>query len=438
MPLSETKKERQIEQNGSRGIEAPEENHTSWIDTVHRLWSKRFQVALWTAAGLIFSIALSWLIGKYEATVQLMPPDSSSSSGGMNALAPILGKMSGSAGIAGDMLGLGDLMSGGRNSGALLAKVLVSQTIQNKLIKDFNLQKQYHVSYMEDARKKLTTRTTIMEDKKSSVLTISVRDRDPDLARNLTTAYIAELDRLMTKVATSSAQRERIFLEKRLGEEKKVLEESEQQFGKFSSSNMALDVPEQTKVSVEAAARLQGEMIDARSQLEALEQVYAPDNIRVKSLRARVAALQRDLGKINSGRATTEAGQDPANPYPSVKNLPLIGARWSDLYRDAKIHETVFALLTQRYEMARIQEAKDIPTIKVLDPPSVSDRRSPEPGLVIMVGTLVSLFLACLGVWLKDLWARWNEEDPRRILLTQIGGAVRPWRANRRNRQVSN
>jgi capsule polysaccharide export protein KpsE/RkpR len=439
MPLSETKKERQIEQNGSRSIATPQEHHTSWIETVNRLWSHRVKIAIWTAAGLVLSIALSWLIGKYEATTQLMPPDSSSSSSGLNALAPIIGKMSGSAGVAGDMLGLGDVMSGGKSSGALFTKVLESQTIQQKLIEDFGLIKHYHVSYLEDARKKLTSRTTILEDKKSSVLTISVRDRDRDLALKLATAYIAELDRVMTKVATSAAGRERIFLEQRLSDEKKVLEESERQFGKFSSTNMALDVPQQTKVTVEAAARLQGEMIDARSQLEALEQVYAPDNIRVKSLRARIAALQRDLVKINSGRATTEAGQDPASPYPSVKNLPLIGAKWSDLYRDAKIHETVFELLTQRYEMARIQEAKEIPTIKVLDPPSVSQRRFPDPGLVIIVGTIISLLLACLGVWLKDQWARWNEEDPRRILLSQIyGGVVRPWRANRRNQQVSN
>jgi uncharacterized protein involved in exopolysaccharide biosynthesis len=336
------------------------------------------------------------------------------------------------------MLGMGDLLGSAKGSGALFAKVLQSQTIENDLIERFNLLQHYGMKYKEDARHKLTSRTTITEDKKSMVLSISVRDKDKDLATALVAAYIEELDKVMAKVATSAARRERIFLEQRLADEKKVLEESERQFSKFASSNMTLDVPQQTKVTVEAAARLQGEMIDARSQLEALEQVYAPDNVRVKSLRARIAALSRDLVKINSGRVMSEVTQDPANPYPSVKNLPLIGVQWTDLYRNTKIHEAVFELLTQRYEVARIQEAKDMPAVKVLDSPSVSERKYPNASQIIFLGTIVSLFLACLGVLLKDYWERLDREDPRRILLSRIyGGVFRPGRVRRRNHQVS-
>jgi uncharacterized protein involved in exopolysaccharide biosynthesis len=201
---------------------------------------------------------------------------------------------------------------------------------------------------------------------------------------------------------------------------------------------MTLDVPQQTKVTVEAAARLQGEMIDARSQLEALEQIYAPDNVRVKSLRARIGALSRDLAKINSGRVMNEVAQDPANPYPSVKNLPLIGVQWTDLYRNTKIHETVFELLTQRYEVARIQEAKDMPTVKVLDPPSVSERKYPNITLVILQGTILSFLLACFGAYLKNRWERIDPQDPRRILLSRIyGGVFRRGRIGRRSREAS-
>jgi len=417
MPLSETEQELQIEQNGTRGMERPGEPRSGWVETVLRLWLDRRPIGMWTVLGLLISAAFTFTVCKYEATTQLMPPDSNSSSGLAALAGPLLGKASGAAGGIGDMLGLGDALGGSKSTGALFTKVL-----------DF-----------EDARKKLGSRTTIAEDKKSGVLTISVRDKNRDLATHLADAYVEELNRVMIRVATSSAQRERIFLEQRLDEEKKVLGKSEQQFSQFASSNMALDVPQQTKVTVEAAARLQGEMIDARSQLESLEQVYASDNIRVKSLRARIAALSRDLVKINSGRATTEAGQDPANPYPSVKNLPLIGARWSDLYRDAKIHETVFELLTQRYEMARIQEAKDIATAKVLDEPTVSERRYPRPWEVILIGTLLSLAVACLGVWLRYFWERWNVHDPRRIMLSQLyGGVVRPRHASSRSGQGSN
>ena len=337
MPLTETERELQIGANGNSGIPSSDRS-SAWVDTVFQLWLHRIRIGAWTIVGMIMFAGLAMFISKYEATAQLMPPDGNAPSGLAAMAAPFLGK-TGDGGGLGGMLGAGDLLGSSKSSGALFTKVLQSQTIQNQLIKDFDLLKHYHLSYFEDARNKLTSRTTVTEDKKSMVLTIIVRDRDPKLAVALVGAYLDQLDRVMTKVATSAARRERIFLEQRLADERKVLQESEVQFSQFSSRNMTLDVPQQTKVTVEAAARLQGELIDARSQLEALQQVYAPDNVRVKSLQARIAALTRDLAKINSGKGMGEIAQDPANPYPSVKNLPLLGVQWTDLYRNTKIHE---------------------------------------------------------------------------------------------------
>jgi len=183
---------------------------------------------------------------------------------------------------------------------------------------------------------------------------------------------------------------------------------------------MALDVPQQTRVTVEAAARLQGELIALRGQLEAAKQLYTADNIKVKSIQAHVNELERELGKINSGKSVTSTGVDQSSPYPSVRNLPILGVRWADLYRSTKMHETVVELLTQQYELARIQEAKEIPVVKVLDSASAGERRYPKVLIILLVGAILSVVLACFGGWLHDRWERWNEEDSRRILLVQI------------------
>ena len=237
---------------------------------------------------------------------------------------------------------------------------------------------------------------------------------------DLAQGYVDELNAVMNRVSTSAARREREFIEKRLADETKGLQDAEQQFSQFASANMALDVPEQTKVTVEAAARLQGELIATRAQLESLKQTYTDENIRVRSAQAHINELQRELGKINSGRASATAAQDPSDPYPSVKNLPLLGVRWADLYRNTKIRETVVELLTQQYEMARIQEAKDVATAKELDTPSTPERRRPSWVLLTLGGTFLFTFLACSGYLLKDLWDRWDHDDPRRMLISHI------------------
>ena len=409
MPLSEAEREvLRSEANGTQ-LSAPSPGWLRWTDALYHLWLQRRQIFRWVLLGFVLSLIVAWRYPKYESTAQIMPPDSGGS--GLASLVPALSKSPGLIGMASDMIGM-------KSTSAIFARVLESRTVQDHLIDRFDLRKRYGKSYMEDARKKLTDRTSISEDKKSGVIAISVRDHDAALAAELANAYVEELGSVMAKVSTSAARRERIFIEGRLADENSNLQEAERQFSQFASTNMALDVPEQTKVTVEAAARLQGELIAAKAQLEGLKQTYTEENIRVKSVQAHVNELERALAKLNSGRAS--GVQDPTSPYPSVKNLPLLGVKWADLYRQTKIRETVVELLTQQYEMARIQEAKEIPSVKILDPASTPERREPSWKLIIPLGTLLSALLACLGYVIKNWWDRWDQDDPRRILISQV------------------
>ena len=381
----------------------------SWIDLVYQLGSQRRQIARWVFLSLALSSVVAWRFPKYESTAQIMPPDSGNS--GLASLVPALSKAPGLIGMAGDLMGV-------KSTGAVFAKVLESRTVQDNLIDHFDLQREYGAYYKEDARKKLAARTTIVEDKKSGVISISVADRNAVLATKLADAYVDELGLVMASVSTSAARRERIFVEQRLADENKNLQDAEQEFSQFASKNMALDVPEQTKVTVEAAARLQGELIAAQAQLEGLKQTYTEENIRVKSAQAHVSELERALSKINSGGISSV--QDPSSPYPSVKNLPLLGVKWADLFRNTKIRETVVEMLTQQYEMARIQEAKEIPSVKILDPASTPERKKPAPLSIVLLGTLLGTLLSCLGYLLKNWWDRWDQDDPRRILILHV------------------
>lgn len=409
MPLSEAEREvLRSEANGTQ-LPAPSPRWLRWTDALYHLWLQRRQIFRWVVLGFVLSLIVAWRYPKYESTAQIMPPDSGGS--GLTSLLPALSKSPGLIGMASDMMGM-------KSTSAIFARVLESRTVQDNLINRFHLLDRYDKSYMEDARKKLSSRTSISEDKKSGIIAISVRDHDAVLAADLANSYVEELGSVMAKVSTSAARRERIFIEQRLADENNNLQDAERQFSQFASANMALDVPEQTKVTVEAAARLQGELIASKAQLEGLKQTYTEENIRVKSVQAHVNELERELAKINSGRAPNV--QDPTSPYPSVKSLPLLGVKWADLYRQTKIRETVVELLTQQYEMARIQEAKEIPSVKVLDPASKPERRSPSWQLVIFVGTLLSALLACMGHFIKNWWDRWDQDDPRRILISQV------------------
>jgi len=384
---------------------------------VRLLWERRRFLLRWTMIGLVLSLVVAFLIpSRYVATTQLMPPDNQSGGGAAAFLASAGRGGSGLAGIAGDLLGT-------KNSGALFVGILSSRTVQDRLVEEFDLRREYRASKIEDARASLAQRTGISEDRKSGILSISVWDHNPQRAANMAGAYVKELDRLVAEVSTSAARRERIFLEERLQAVKQDLDASAMKFSEFASKNTAIDIPAQGKAMVEAAANLQGQLIAAESELRGLEAIYTEQNVRVKALRARVSELRAQLGKIGGEAGGAGALSPKSDPslYPSIRQLPVLGVTYADLYRRTKIQETVFELLTQQYELAKVQEAKEIPSVKVLDAAVVPTKKSFPPRAAFTALGAAFFFLgACAWIFANRTYTSIDPQDPRKLLAEEV------------------
>jgi len=371
--------------------------------------------------GALVSLGLALLIpSRFEATTQLMPPDGQSSSG-MAMLSALAGRAGGLGGAAGDLLGV-------KNSGALFVGILESRTVQDRLIEQFDLRRLYHAGKMEDARMGLTAHTHIVEDRKSGIIAVTVTDHDPELAAAMARAYVDELDRLVEQVSTSSARRERIFLEERLRAVKLDLDSAAQKFSIFASKNTAIDIPAQSKAMVEAAATLEGQLIAAEAELHGLEAMYTEQNVRVRALRARVTELRAQLGKMGgeSGTSAAPSSETDASLYPAIRQLPLLGVTYADLYRQTKIQETVYELLTQQYELAKVQEAKEVPSVKVLDAAVVPTKKSfPPRGLLTVAGATFAVLAMCAWILIRKAWQEIDPQDPGKQFATEIAGTLR-------------
>jgi uncharacterized protein involved in exopolysaccharide biosynthesis len=399
-----------------------------WSSYAWLLWNRRilfFKVAIRV---LVAATVIAILIPpQYESTANIMPPEKNDP----GALLSLLGRGGGGGGgssEAGGTAGLAALAGsflGTSTSGALYVQLIHSRTVQDHVIDRFGLQKIYWARYKQDARKILEKRTAVDQDRKSGVISIAVTDRSPERARMIAQAYVEELDRLLSQVSTSSARRERIFIEQRLATVKSDLEGAEREFSAFASKNTALDIKEQSKAEVQAAAVLQGQLIAAQSELQGLEQIYTANNVRVRSLRARTQELQRQLQRISGTDASlaADADADSSAPdlYPSIRKLPLLGVQWADLYRKAKIQETIFQLLTQQYELTKIQEAKEIPTVRVIDPANLPEKKSWPPRLLIIL-VLTAIALGGTVVWVvgSEHWESIDRRDSRKMLASNV------------------
>lgn len=389
------------------------------VECLQLLWRDRKFIQRATLAGLIVSALLAFLIpSRYEATTRLMPPENRPGSGA--AMLSALSATGGSAlgGIAGDVLGV-------KSNGALFVGIVQSRTVADRLIDQFQLRRVYGESRIEDTRIELADHTQVAEDRKSGILSITVTDHDPRRAAAMAQAYVTELDRLVSDLSTSSARRERIFLEGRLRDVKHDLDATAQKFSEFASKNTAIDVPAQSKAMVEAAATLQGQLIAAESELRGLEAIYTDQNVRVRALRARVNELRQQLQKLGGSDSIADVKNDNSL-YPSIRKLPLLGVTYADLYRQTKIQETVYELLTQQYELAKVEEAREIPSVKVLDSAVVPTKKAFPPRTLI---TLVGTSLVCAGavVWLigQLMWEATDPADPGKVLAQEVFATAR-------------
>jgi len=396
------------------------------IAQLRLLWEKRRFLFRVTAYGLLIATLIAFALPKrYESTARLMPPDSQSSSG-LAMAAMLAGRTGGLGGLAGDLLGI-------KSTGALFVGLMRSRTIEDRVIEEFDLRKVYGAGRIEDVRAGLENHTQISEDRKSGIITITVTDKDPQRATAIAKAYVGELDRLVAEVSTSAARRERVFLEERLKAVKQELDTAAKEFSQFASKNTAIDIQQQGKSMVEAAATLQGQLITAQTELKMLEQIYNDNNVRVRAARARVTELQRSLEKLMGKEAVADGspGTDSDLLYPSIRELPLLGVTYADLYRRSKIAEVVYELLTQQYELAKVQEAKEIPTVKVVDLPVVPEKKSFPPRLVIMfLGMCLSLALGMVWTLGSRLWAETESQDPGKVLAHEVFTTVKsqlPW-----------
>jgi capsule polysaccharide export protein KpsE/RkpR len=390
------------------------------IVVIKVLWSHWRIIGWFLGAGLILSVVIAFLIpSEYKSTVQLMPPGWQSTNASLTAPFSAISLASPSgAGLASGILN-------SRSPSGPLLGIIASRTMQDDLINRFNLQHVYRVRYLADARKILSRRTDASEDKPTGIVSITVTDRDPVRARDLAAAFVEELDALVVTMDTSAAHRERQFLEQRLKDIQADLESSEQQLGHFSSRTETMDQGAQSKAMLDAISTVQGQLISAQTELHGLQAAYTDESVGVIQAKARVATLSGELQKLEGVGGDNGLAADTEESYPSLRQLPLRSATYADLYRHTKTLEVAYELLSRELEAAKIQEAEEIPSVKVLDPPVIAQKNSfPPRMLLIAAGALLSLLLGGVWIVIREVWCRIDDANPWKVFVQELAASL--------------
>ncbi|MEP7152900.1 MAG: GNVR domain-containing protein [Nitrospira sp.] len=351
-------------------------------------------------AGLAASLGISLLLPNVFESTSSVLPQLESKEGGM--LAALL--TSPAAGGMAQNLGLG-LPSMPTTPTDVFVSILKSRVMADDVIAKFNLMDRYREKTMVETRKELEDhlRITVTKEK---VIKVAVEDTDPHIAADMANFYVANLDRLNRTVTVSKAGQNRAFIERRLGETMESMVKAEDALRDFQTKNKTVAVEAQAKVMIEAAAILQGQITAQEVQLQVMGSYLSPDNPDLARIRSNVEELKKQLTIMGSGKDVRGIVLGD-RLHPAMTNVPDLALQFGRLFRQVKVQETLFTLLTSQHEQAKIAEARDTPTVQVLDPAVPADKRSrPRLLLNLAVAGMLSLVIGVFVAFFLDYRSR--------------------------------
>jgi uncharacterized protein involved in exopolysaccharide biosynthesis len=349
------------------------------------VWRKFIYRATLTAA--IVSVVVSLVLPRwYEATATCTPPQEGESRGGLLSVFTQIGMDLGAGGLL-SSTPMTDMMIG----------VMKSRLVRGQVVDRFDLQKVYRSKTREHAIKKLDDHM-VVETTPEGFVEIRVEDRDRQRAADMANAFMEFLDDYHRRTSVEDASRTRQFVLKALEENGTRLADATLLLKDFQTTNMAIDLTEQTRVTVEAIAELQTDRTRLELERGVLEGFSGPDQMRMRQIEAELRQLDGKIDEFAGPGGASTAGASGVGVVIPLSDIPELAYELADLMRDVMVLEKVRAYLSSQLEEARIQEARDLEIIHVLDsavPPIKKIR--PRRGLMVIVTTGLA-FLASVGL----------------------------------------
>jgi len=355
-----------IQNNSAQNPQAMayEDDEISLIDLATTLGEeKKLVFGLPLVAGIVAIVVSLFLTPIFTAKTTLLPPQNS---GGGGAAAAALASLGGLAGLAG--------ISAGATTADTVIAMLTSRSAKDQIIDQFNLMEYYKAGARQDLYNLLDGVVRISSDKKSNLITIEVDDKDPELAAKMANAYYEVLKGLMTRVAVTEAQQRRQFFEDQFLKSKEELSNAEVKLKETQERTGLVELKSQAEATIEAVARLRGEIAQREVQLSAMRTFATPENSDYRRVVAELNGLRAELKKLDKGGEGGELG------LVSAGNLP-----------------------EQGLEYVRADEAKEGGNVQQLDAATVPERKSkPKRAIIVVATVLAAGFLAVLLAFIRS------------------------------------
>jgi uncharacterized protein involved in exopolysaccharide biosynthesis len=329
----------------------------------------------------------------------------------------------------------------------IFVAILESRSVAETLVGRFDLERKWGEKSLNKAVKRLQKRTGI-DVTQDGTIRIAALGGSAEEAVALANAYVEELDRVNRQLAGRDAGAIREFIEKELDDAKGRLAAAEDELRAFQERYGAVEIGEQARAVIGAAAEVRAMIMTAEVELGVLRRTRDDSHPEVAAARDYLNELRLRQAEIEGGPepalvtvedggerpADEAAGRDAATSpeeaerdiFPPLSKVPALGMQFGRLLRELKTEEAVVTLLTEQFHRARIEERRSLPTVRVLDAAVPPDRRyRPRRSIFVLVATGAALVLAVMLAYGLEIVRRVRDDPVRYSDLHEIARDLR-------------
>lgn len=318
----------------------------------------------------------------YTASTTFLPPTNAQQQGGSAAALAALGSLS----------GLGSV--GGKTPDEMYVGLLSSDSVLRGLDQRFDLKDRYKSDSHETLRRQVGGLIRISSDKKSGFISVEVDDKDPEFAAKLANAHAEEVSKVLGRLAVSEAQQRRMFYEQQLKDTKEQVVKAETALRAFQEKSGVLALEKQAEFALSGAAQLRAQIAEREVQMKVLRLEATAQNPAALRLASEIQALRSELAAAETTSAT-KPGADAGTGGVSIAKLPGAAVEYLRARRELKLQEALLEGMIRQYELAKLDEAKEGPSLQQVDKAMPPDRKSkPKRASIVIVVTMLALFLS--------------------------------------------
>ena len=375
-------------------------------------WRRKWLIIFITFTCCVTAIFYALYVAEemFESKASLMPLKSS---GG--------GRLSTLRAMVPQGLGFSLPMGQGEEDLNRFINILNSRTITESIAEELNLLVQLYPDLSEAERNlpeiyenmifSMQQNLVSISDNKKGLLLISSITPSAQLSADIANTYVRYLQNYLTQNTATESKRNRIFIEKQYKKSINNLAKIDQDLQQFKEQNNIFSLEAQSKELANKIGLLEGILSAKEIELAVLDNAnVAKNNPKRRSLSYEIQVLHNKLESVRNG---IDASGKPMSV--NLNAIPKIERELKNLMREQVKQETLYALLSQQYEEAKIQEASDEIGITVLDPAIPAVKRSkPNRKLLVLMGGVTGLMLSLGLIITLNMIEKYRNEQTER------------------------